>query len=143
LCAKSESLAPAARAALLARAGEAWLGAVRPRLDEPSYRTRIERVRQLIADGDVYQVNFTFKLEATLEGDALALYARLRESARAGAASFLRFADEDIVSLSPERCFVTADGAINARPMKGTCARAPDWRSDLAQKLDLKRDPKQ
>ncbi len=139
---KSETLTPDARDEFLC-ADTPRLSAIEPSLDEHAYGARIDDIRKLIADGDVYQVNFTLKLNATLAGDALGLYARLRESSRAGAASFLRFPDEDIVSLSPERFFTVASGRITARPMKGTCPRAPDWRGDATRKLDLKHDPKQ
>jgi para-aminobenzoate synthetase/4-amino-4-deoxychorismate lyase len=142
LFARSETLAPNTRDEFLS-ADTPRLSAIVPSLDERSYGARIGDIRKLIADGDVYQVNFTLKLNATLTGGALGLYARLRESSRAGAASFLRFPDEDIVSLSPERFFAVANGRITARPMKGTCPRAPDWRGDATRKLDLKRDPKQ
>jgi para-aminobenzoate synthetase/4-amino-4-deoxychorismate lyase len=143
LFAKSEILSSQARRDFITKAGDARLGDVAANVSEPDYRAQVDRVRQLIGDGDVYQVNFTLKLRARLEGDPLGLYARLRESSRAGAASFVRFPDEDIVSLSPERFFTTTEGRINARPMKGTCSRAPDWRRDATRKLDLRADPKQ
>lgn len=140
---KSQSLPDEARRNFLERAGTAQIGQPRPNIDEAEYRTEIGRILQLIGDGDVYQVNYTMKLKASFEGDGLRLYGRLRESARAGAASFLRLPDEDIVSLSPERFFATQGRSINARPMKGTCPRAPDWQRDGARKLELRRDPKQ
>ena len=142
LFAKSETLGAEARRGFLP-SEMPRLSAIVPSLDEQTHAARIEDIRKLIADGDVYQINFTLRLNATLAGDALGLYARLRESSRAGAASFLRFPDEDIVSLSPERFFTVANGRLSARPMKGTCPRAPDWRGDATRKLDLKRDPKQ
>ena len=141
--AKSEILTSEARRAFLAPAGDVRLEATTASVAEADYRSNVDRIRDLIGDGDVYQVNYTLRLRAQIEGDALQLYARLRERARAGAASFLRFADEDIVSLSPERFFAVADGRINARPMKGTCPRAPDWPGDAVRKLELRADPKQ
>lgn len=142
--AKSEILSAAARDHLLAAAGDAPpVSALTPNIDDYAYRARIEEIRKLIGDGNVYQVNFTLKLNGSFSGDALALYARLRARARAGGASFLRLPDEDIASLSPECFFTVAKGRIAARPMKGTCARAPDWRHDWTRKLDLKNDPKQ
>jgi para-aminobenzoate synthetase/4-amino-4-deoxychorismate lyase len=143
LFAKAEILSSEARREFLAKAGDASLDQVSANVSEQDYRLGIDRVRQLICDGDVYQVNFTLKLRAAFKGDPLELYARLRETSRAGAASFVRFPDEDIVSLSPERFFTTAERRINVRPMKGTCPRAPDWRRDANRKLELRADPKQ
>ena len=143
LFAKSETLSAEARDRYLGSGEEAHLSPALVSLDERSHAARIETIRRLIAEGDVYQVNFTLKLKATLEGHPVRLYASLRERSRAGGASFLRLPDEDIVSLSPERFFTLSDGRINARPMKGTCPRAPDWRGDRTRKFELRHDTKQ
>ena len=101
-------------------------------------------MRQLIGDGDVYQVNLTFKLR----GDGAAIRSRLilrcaRKRAPA-ACAFLRFADEDILSFSPELFFRVQGRRISARPMKGTTARAPEHRRDDArQRNALLADEKQ
>lgn len=125
------------------RSGPAITAEVTPTLDAGQHHAKVERVRQLIGDGDVYQVNLTFKLKARAEGDAFATYAALRAKARAGACSFLRFADEDVLSFSPELFFRTDAKQISARPMKGTIARAPDIAGDEAQKQTLLNDEKE
>lgn len=123
--------------------GEALGGDVVAALDADAHRAKVDRVRQLIGDGDVYQVNLTFKLKARANGDVFATYAALRAKARAGGCSFLRFADEDVLSFSPELFFRADATAIVARPMKGTIARAPDVASDEARKQTLLNDEKE
>ena len=76
-----------ARATFLNRAGPAQMGPPILNIDAHDYGARVERIRELIGDGDVYQVNFTVRERADFEGDPLRLYACLRESSRAGAAS--------------------------------------------------------
>jgi para-aminobenzoate synthetase / 4-amino-4-deoxychorismate lyase len=125
------------------RAGEAFTDAsVIPTLDEAGHRAKVARVRQLIGDGDVYQVNLTFKLKGQA-GDAFSTYMALREKARSGGCAFLRFADEDILSFSPELFFRVRGRRISARPMKGTTARGASVDADVRQRLDLISDDKQ
>jgi para-aminobenzoate synthetase / 4-amino-4-deoxychorismate lyase len=128
---------------LLERAqGTAVSGGVVAALTAAAHRAKVERVRQLIGDGDVYQVNLTFKLRGPA-GDPFATYLALRDKARAGACAFLRFHDEDVLSLSPEQFFAVDGRRISARPMKGTVARAPDVAGDERRRLALVADEKQ
>jgi para-aminobenzoate synthetase / 4-amino-4-deoxychorismate lyase len=137
---------------LSARARTRWLmeraegaqvsGEVLAALTAEAHRAKVESVRQLIGDGDVYQVNLTFKLR-TGGGDPFATYLALREKARAGACAFLRFADEDVLSFSPEQFFAVDGRRITARPMKGTTARAPDVAGDERRRAELVGDEKQ
>lgn len=137
---------------LSARARTRWLmeraqgpGAAGPfamALSAAAHRTKVTRVRQLIGDGDVYQVNLTFKMRGAA-GDPFATYMALRDKARAGACSFLRFADEDVLSLSPEQFFAVDGRRISARPMKGTVGRAPDVAGDKERQRELVADAKQ
>jgi len=90
----------------------------------------------------VYQVNLTFKLKTAI-GDPFATYWMLRDKSRAGGCAFLRFADEDVLSFSPELFFHVRDGRITARPMKGTAPRAPDAPGDVVQRAALLGDEKQ
>lgn len=122
--------------------GPAISGVALASLNAAEHRAKVARVRQLIADGDVYQVNLTFKLKGD-DGDPFATYAALRTRARAGACSFLRFDDEDVLSFSPEMFFRVKDGRIAARPMKGTVARAGGIAEDAARRRELLADEKQ
>ncbi len=122
--------------------GPAVSGEVSAGLTAAAHRAKVARVRELIGDGDVYQVNLTFKLRGAA-GDPFATYLALREKARAGACAFLRFADEDVLSLSPEQFFAVHGRHISARPMKGTVARAPDLAGDAVRRRELVADEKQ
>jgi para-aminobenzoate synthetase/4-amino-4-deoxychorismate lyase len=50
---------------------------IAPRLDEGGYGVAFEQVNALIAAGDTYQVNLTFKADFRLEGDPVQLYREL------------------------------------------------------------------
>jgi para-aminobenzoate synthetase/4-amino-4-deoxychorismate lyase len=105
-------------------AGRAYAGGLRLEWDRPAYDARFARVKDYIAAGDIYQANLSFRARFAFQGDALALYERLRAASGAAHCGFVADGERSIVSLSPELFFdLEADGTITARPMKGTLAR--------------------
>ncbi len=93
--------------------------------DEAAYAARFARVKALLAAGDIYQANLSYRARFVFAGDPLALYERLRAAAQAPWCGFVDDGAQRILSLSPELFFeVSADGLISARPMKGTAPRA-------------------
>jgi para-aminobenzoate synthetase/4-amino-4-deoxychorismate lyase len=96
-----------------------------PRLDEIAHAGAVDTIRDYIGAGDVYQVNFTFPVEATFGGDAAGLYRDLcRGQGSAAFCAYLDYGDAAVLSVSPELFFaLDADGRIRTRPMKGTGRR--------------------
>ncbi len=92
-------------------------------LDEATYRQRIQEVRAHIAEGDVYQINFTDRIQFNFEGDASRFYNDLRRRQKTFYGAFINTGDRQILSLSPELFFRRRGNKIIARPMKGTTAR--------------------
>jgi para-aminobenzoate synthetase / 4-amino-4-deoxychorismate lyase len=117
-------------------------GAWQSPVSEAEYRSTVERIRDLIAAGDTYQVNLTFPLHAPFRGDAEALYARLCRAQRAAYCGLLRLGDLSIVSLSPELFFRAAGGVLELRPMKGTRPRGRWTEEDDALAAELAESPK-
>ena len=94
-----------------------------PRSVATAFSRALERIRALIADGDTYQVNYTWQLRARFQGDALAFFADLSAAQRGRHGVFLRTGRHTIASASPELFFSRDSGRITARPMKGTARR--------------------
>jgi para-aminobenzoate synthetase / 4-amino-4-deoxychorismate lyase len=91
-----------------------------------AYIANVERIRSWIADGDCYQVNYTFPIYGQCLGDPLALYSALRERQPVRYGAFIRHAHGAILSRSPE-LFVERQGQLlRCRPMKGTAPRDAD-----------------
>jgi para-aminobenzoate synthetase/4-amino-4-deoxychorismate lyase len=107
----------------LADDSAASLGELRPDVSEDDFAARVGRIRELIAAGDTYQVNYTFRLRGDFHGSPKALYRRLCEAQQAAFCAYLDFGDEVIVSASPELFFRWAGGELELRPMKGTRPR--------------------
>lgn len=137
-----ERMEPAAVAALLAAAPEGRATAIEPVLDPAAYGAAFAQVQELIAAGDVYQVNLTMKARFRLEGDVLGLYRTLAASQPVAYGALIHAGDHVVLSRSPE-LFVAGTGALlRARPMKGTLKRAPTPADDEAGRAALAADAK-
>jgi para-aminobenzoate synthetase/4-amino-4-deoxychorismate lyase len=118
--------------------GRAYAGPLRHEWDEGAYRERFDRVRSLIAAGDFYQANLTFRSRFAFAGDPLTLYRELRVGSAARYGAFVDDGARHILSLSPELFFdLAADGTIRAKPMKGTAARGTDAVTDVLAREEL------
>jgi para-aminobenzoate synthetase component 1 len=101
------------------------------------YIKAVNRVREYIAAGDVFQVNLSQRFEADLKIPPYELYKRLRAVNPAPFASYLNFPGIAIVSASPERFLKVQGDLVETRPIKGTRPRGRDPIEDerLAQDL--------
>ncbi len=94
-----------------------------PSLAAADYARRVGRIRELIAAGDVYQVNFTYPLAAAAPADPLVFWRGLVDPAHGRYGAYLDIGSHAIVSFSPELFFRQEGDAVETCPMKGTAAR--------------------
>ncbi|HZP89582.1 MAG TPA: aminodeoxychorismate synthase component I, partial [Actinomycetota bacterium] len=94
-----------------------------PSVDRSRYDDAIQRIRELIAAGDVYQVNHTLRLRARLEEDPDELYRHLCLAQRGRYSAFLDLGRHLVLSASPELFLRIEGDRIAVRPMKGTAPR--------------------
>jgi para-aminobenzoate synthetase / 4-amino-4-deoxychorismate lyase len=111
---------------------EASLGPLVPDADRGAHARAIERIRERIARGDVYQVNHTLRLRGPFQGDPLALYRRLRAAQGGGLGALVHLGARAIVSASPELFLERRGDLVRARPMKGTGRRGRFEEEDAA-----------
>jgi len=97
---------------------------------EEDYRRSVGRVREHIAMGDTYQVNYTFRLRAPFEGDPRALFLDLVRAQPSSIAAYLEMGGRAVCSASPELFFRLDGESLVCRPMKGTARRGWDLESD-------------
>ena len=84
------------------------------------YMQYVEKIREEIASGGVYQVNACRRLSIQSSATLDLAFANILKSNPAPFASYLRFGDMEIASASPE-LFLTRDGdQIKTSPIKGT-----------------------
>jgi para-aminobenzoate synthetase component 1 len=108
------------------------------------YAQGVERIRQWIAAGDLFQANLTACCDTELDHtpDGLALFHRLRRHCPAPFAGLViaagDAAGEAVISASPERFLqVSAAGQVETRPIKGTRPRFSNPASDADAAVEL------
>jgi para-aminobenzoate synthetase/4-amino-4-deoxychorismate lyase len=94
-----------------------------PTTSRERYERSVDRIRELIAAGETYQVNHTMRLRSRVEGDARGLYRDLCYAQRGAFAGYLDLGRYRVVSASPELFFELRGDRIVTRPMKGTAPR--------------------
>ena len=128
---------------LAASAGTAGQAvAITPSVDLHAYTAAFDAVKDLIAAGDTYQVNLTFKAGFRLEGDPLALYRDLVARQPVAYGAYLDTGTHVVLSRSPELFVRNRGGELAARPMKGTLRRGRSIAEDAAGRAALAGDEK-
>ncbi len=107
------------------------------------YNSAVEKIKNYIAAGDTYQVNYTLKGKFNFEGSIQSLFLNLLFNQSARYTAFINNGDETIISLSPELFFKTKNNTITTRPMKGTAKRGLRNSEDETQKYILTHNEKE
>src|ERR1051325_7656101 len=94
-----------------------------PRISRVEYDDAVTRIKELIAAGDTYQVNYSFPLTASFNGDAYAWYRTLCEAQGAQYSAYIDLGRYQVLSLSPELFFERRGDRVVTKPMKGTVRR--------------------
>ena len=103
-----EALDPGQVDAILPDPAGGWIGKPEPDSVYGDYAKAFEQVKAYIAAGDIYQANLTFPCKVATAGHPLALYAGLRQRARAGYGGVVWTGQDWLLSLSPELFFARA-----------------------------------
>ncbi|MFC1552491.1 aminodeoxychorismate synthase component I [Candidatus Latescibacterota bacterium] len=97
------------------------------------YEQTIDRIKEYIAAGDTYQVNYTIRLNTTFNGDPQALFHNLVKAQHEGYSAYVETGRYTICSASPELFFRLDGTTLTSRPMKGTAARGRNVAEDKVQ----------
>ncbi len=113
-----------------------------------SYLAEINKIKQMISDGDFYQVNLTRKFFGEFnhklsQKENFQLFLRLTKLSPANYSSFLKLNENYIISASPELFLKIKNQYVLSRPIKGTAPRSSDTKQDRKNKLSLKNSPKE
>ena len=117
----------------------------RSSLDRATYQAGVERIREHIAHGDIYQANLTRRLETAFDGDPWDLYRRLRTGDPSLFSAYLDLGagplsgrPRALLSASPEPFLsVDGEGVVTTDPIKGTRPRGRDAATDRALAREL------
>lgn len=110
-------------------------------------RVHVERIRaalELIAKGDIYQVNLARRFALRVEGQAAPLLALLCPSGLTRCAAALQWPELVVAAATPELfLMLNPDRSVFTSPIKGTRPRAADVTEDTALARSLDADPKE
>ncbi|MCE4026636.1 aminodeoxychorismate synthase component I [Microbacterium sp. Au-Mic1] len=102
------------------------------------YLRLIAEAQEQIAAGETYEACLTNLLQADTAIDPLPAYLALRAQNPAPFGAFLRIDGVSVLSTSPERFLrISADGAVESRPIKGTRPRGTDAAEDERIRAEL------
>ncbi len=128
--------------------GVAGVAALQSDVSDAAFDDAIARIHEWLAQGECYQINYTYRLHFDAFGSPVALYRRLRarQPVPYGALVVLPGGQgvpgRAILSLSPELFLRHSRGQIEARPMKGTAPACGDASEDARRSAALAADEK-
>ena len=109
----------------------------RSRLNKQRYWQSIASIKAKIADGETYQVNYTYPLDCAFTGDAWDFFVALQHAQQGAYGAFLDLGRYAVCSASPELFFSREADLVATRPMKGTTARGANPQLDNMLRVGL------
>jgi anthranilate synthase component 1 len=116
-------------------------------IEEPAeqYCRAVNKIREYIIEGDVFQVNLSrlWRARSGQQISACDLYRKLRINNPAPFAGIAQLPDYTVISSSPERLVCVRDKIIEARPIAGTRPRSGNDIQDKRLADELMAHPKE
>jgi anthranilate synthase component 1 len=113
-------------------------------VDEEEFEASVDRAREHILAGDIFQVVLSRRLSVPARDGGLAVYRRLRVTNPSPYMFFLRMPDGlELAGSSPEPLVRVEGRRVMTRPIAGTRRRGADAGEDAALEAELLADPKE
>jgi len=103
----------------------------------------VNRAKQYIANGRIFQCEVGFKSNYEINGDTLQIYSLLRDTNPSPHMFYLKFDTQRIVGASPELLFRMRNGELESFPLAGTTRRGGSALEDVQLARALLNDPKE
>jgi anthranilate synthase component 1 len=117
--------------------------AATPSLDGPRFRAAVRRAKELIADGEVFQVVVARRWLLEQQAEPLALYRALRMVNPSPYMVLLESPEVSLVGASPEMLVRKTGRRVETRPIAGTRPRSAEPEEDRRLAEDLLGDAKE
>lgn len=105
--------------------------------DQPSYMVCIDKIRDYISAGDIYQVNMSQRFQTGFNGNPFGLFRTLYQRNPAPFFAYIHAGNHQIVSTSPERFIKREKENVETRPIKGTRPRGKTPEEDAQNQKEL------
>ena len=109
----------------------------------PGFLAGVERAREHIRAGDIFQVVLSHRMSAPVTHTAFEAYRALRVTNPSPYMYFLRLGDFSLVGSSPEVLVRRTDGIVEVRPIAGTRPRGRGAEEDRRLEEELKASEKE
>ena len=115
----------------------------RPNTTPEHYRAMVERAKEYIVAGDIFQVVLSQRVDVPTSAHPFTVYRALRTVNPSPYMFYLDFVSHQIVGASPELLVRLEEGTLSNHPIAGTRPRGATPEEDLANEQDLLADEKE
>lgn len=115
----------------------------KPLFDKDSFCRMVEKGKEHIKEGDIFQVVLSNRLEAETEGSLFDVYRVLRTTNPSPYMFYFSSDDVEIAGASPETLVKLEDGVLHTFPLAGTRPRGKTDEEDAALEYGLLKDEKE
>ena len=118
-------------------------GELTPLFDREAYCDMVNRAKQYIHDGDIFQIVLSNRFSAPFEGSLLNTYRVLRTLNPSPYMFYFSGTDVEVAGASPETLVKLENGVLHTFPLAGTRPRGKTEAEDKALEADLLADEKE
>ncbi len=119
------------------------LGEVQPLFDKEQYCAMVEKAKEHIREGDIFQIVLSNRLSAPFEGSLLNTYRVLRTINPSPYMFYFAGTDVEVAGASPETLVKLENGVLHTFPLAGTRPRGKTEEEDKALEAELLADEKE
>jgi anthranilate synthase component 1 len=117
--------------------------AITSNMTKEAFIERVERAKEYIAAGDIFQVVLSQRFAADYTADPLLVYRILRLTNPSPYMYYFEIDGVTVVGTSPELLVKVTDGKVETRPIAGTRPRGANEAEDAALTADMLADEKE
>lgn len=118
-------------------------GEVTPLFDKETYCSMVEKAKNYIREGDIFQIVLSNRLSAPFEGSLLNTYRALRTINPSPYMFYFSGTDVEVAGASPETLVKLENGVLHTFPLAGTRPRGKTDEEDKALEKELLSDEKE
>ena len=116
---------------------------LRANMTRPRYESMVERSKEYIRAGDIFQVVLSQRMEVPVRVPAFDVYRALRAVNPSPYMYYLRLGDSTVLGSSPEMLVKVAGRRVEYRPIAGTRPRGKSEEEDRRLEQELRSDSKE
>jgi anthranilate synthase component I len=112
-------------------------------VSKADYLLKVEKAKEFIQKGDIFQVVLSHRMKANFEGDPFDFYRKLRIQNPSPYMYYIDFGDSVVAGTSPESLIKVNGKQVITNPIAGTKRRGKSTEQDSAIEKDLLQDEKE